>query len=213
MDIGEANAYHRLTVRAVHVAAAIASVRGTRALVERAQRFYESLEGLFEFPDSPYARIMRAASDLEIAEAGLIDPFVPEVEPRIVAFEDEPGGGAGAAAIDRVFRSLAGGRVNWTAPGVHWRVATAALPRYTNVSHLGRGSYELLRARFAVATDDPDTAALAGRQALEHFRIAGAPWWMAKAIRLLERAGAADYALVSEAFEIERQLGAVAPTA
>ena len=212
IDIGEANAYHRLTVRAVHVAAAIASVRGTRALVERAQRFYESLEGLFEFPDSPYARIMRAASDLEIAEAGLIDPFVPEIEPRIVAFEDEPGGGSWAAAIDRVFRSwLEAGELDGA--GRALAVATAALPRYTNISHLGRGSYELLRARFAAATDDPDTAALAGRQALEHFRIASAPWWMAKAIRLLERAGAADYPLVSEAFEIERQLGAVAPTA
>jgi class 3 adenylate cyclase len=212
MDVGEANAYRRLTVRTVHVMVPIAAVRGDRALIERAQRFYESLEGRFEFPDSPYSRIVRAAQDLEIAAAGLIEPFVPEVEPRIVAFEDEPGGGSWSAALDRVFRSwLEAGELDGAERAL--AAATAALPRFQNVSRLGHGSYELLRARLSAAQGDDGAAAITGRAALEHFRAAGAPWWVAKAIRLLERANSADYALVGEAFEIERHLGAIAPIA
>ena len=210
MDIGEANAYRRLTVRTVHVMVPIAAVRGDRALIERAQGFYESLVGRFEFPDSPYSRIIRAAQDLEIAAADLLEPFVPEVEPRIVAFEDEPGGGSWSAAVDRVFRSwLEAGELDGAARAL--ATMTEAVPRFKDRSQLGRGSYELLRARLAAAQGDRETAAAAGRLALEKFRQANAPWWMAKAIRLLERAGAADYGLVGQAFEIERRLGALAP--
>jgi hypothetical protein len=80
------------------------------------------------------------------------------------------------------------------------------------VSRTGLGIFELMRGRLAEAHGDRDDSAAAARSALEHFRHGPLPWWMAKAIRLLERVDAADYELVSEAFEIERSLKAIAPT-
>jgi hypothetical protein len=48
--------------------------------------------------------------------------------------------------------------------------------------------------------------------ALDHFRTSDAPWWKAKAIRLLERSGSANSQLIEEVEQIERALGAVGPT-
>jgi len=87
------------------------------------------------------------------------------------------------------------------------------MPTLPRVSSLGRGTHELLRGRLALARGEAGVASSAAGAALERFRLSAAPWWMAKAIRLLERSGAADHRLVGEAFEIERRLGAVRPTA
>ena len=81
-----------------------------------------------------------------------------------------------------------------------------------DVTHLGRGTFELMSSRVATGRSDPERAAAAATEALEHFRISDAPWWMAKAIRLLERSGAADPTLVAEVEDIERRLGTSAPT-
>jgi len=210
--VGEANAYLRLTVRTWHVLIPIAAARGDQALLERAARWYAALEGKFEFPDSPYSRVIRAAQDIELAAAGLWTPYVPEVEPRIISFADEPGGPSWTAALDRVFRA-------WIEAGDSdgadraLSAMTVALPSYPTVTSLGLGTYELMRGRLAAARDDSETAVSAGRAALEHFRGGPLPWWTAKALRLLERVGGASYDEVGEAFEIERQLGAVRPTA
>ncbi|MEP7159325.1 MAG: hypothetical protein ABI797_07840, partial [Chloroflexota bacterium] len=69
-----------------------------------------------------------------------------------------------------------------------------------------------LVARLALARADMDGAAAAATAALVHFRSSNAPWWLAKALRLLERAGAADASLLDEVADIERQLGAREPT-
>jgi len=69
-----------------------------------------------------------------------------------------------------------------------------------------------MRGRLAHARGDSSGAAAFGREALEHFRTSATPWWVAKAIRLLERNGTADPRLIDEAVDIERRLGAVAPT-
>ncbi len=211
MDAGEANAYLRLTVRTVHVMVPIASVRGERSILERAAVFYAGLVGKFEFPDSPYSRVVRPAQDLELAAAGLMPPFDLEVEPRLVAFEGEPGGASWTAALDRVFRAwLAAGEIDGAARAL--AVMGAALPKYTNVSSLGKGTVQLLRARLMEAQQQPSAAAEAAHAALAEFRVSGAPWWMAKALRVLDRIGSAEPALLSEALEIERLLGTTGPT-
>ena len=212
VDIGEANAYLRLTVRTWHVLIPIAAVRGERDVLERAARWYAELEGKFEFPDSPYSRVIRAAQDIELAAAGLWAPYVPEVEPRIISFAEEPGGPSWAAALDRVFRAWIEAR-DLDGAGRALSAMTAALPRYPTVTALGRGTYELMRGRLSSAHDERDEAVDAGRAALGMFRASNAPWWTAKALRLLERAGAASYDELGEAFEIERRLGAIGPTA
>ncbi len=212
MDLGEANAYLRLTVRTIHVMVPIAAARGDRGMLERAARFYESLVGKFEFPDSPYSRVIRTAQDVELAAAGLREPFVPEVEPRLVSFEDDPSGPSWSAALDRVFRSwIEAGEVDGATRALDGM--TAALPRFPKASALGLGTHLLMQGRLALARGERDGAEAAGRAALERFRTSNAPWWIAKAMRLLERAGAADEELVREVEEIEARLGAVGPTA
>jgi class 3 adenylate cyclase/tetratricopeptide (TPR) repeat protein len=212
MDIGEQNAYRRLTVRTVHVVVPVAAVRGDRGTLERAAAFYASLIGKFEFPDSPYSRVIRTAQDLELAAAGLVPAYVPEVEPRLVSFADDPGGGSWSAALDRVFRSwIEAGELDGAARAL--AALEEALPRYANVSSLGRGTHQLLRARLTAARGEQDQAASAGRAALDHFRQSSAPWWMAKAIRLLERSAGAGDELIGEVEQIESRLGALGPTA
>jgi class 3 adenylate cyclase/tetratricopeptide (TPR) repeat protein len=210
--LGEANAYLRMTVRTWHIMIPIAGVIGDRATLEHAARWYQSLEGKFEFPDSPYSRVIRTAQDLELAAHGLWPEFVPEVEPRIASFDDDPSGPSWSAALDRVFRSwMEAGEI----AGAQRALAAleGALARMPGVTNLGHGTGELLRGRLALARGDMHAAATAGRAALERFRVSDAPWWKAKALRLIERARAADGQMLDEVAAIERALGAVAPTA
>jgi hypothetical protein len=211
VQLGEANAYLRLTVRTLHVLIPIAAVRGRRDVLERAAAWYRGLEGKFEFPDSPYSRIIRAAQDVELAAHGLWEPYLPDVEPRIASFDD-PSGPSWSAALDRVFRGwVEAGELD--GPGRALAHMTEALPRFPKVTSLGLGTYQLMRGRLAAARGDAGETVIAGRSALDHFRLSSVPWWMAKAIRLLERVGASDAALREEVAQIERHLGAIAPTA
>ena len=57
------------------------------------------------FPDSPYARVIRPAQDLELADAGLWSRYVPPVESCIAGFATEPAGPSWCAAVDRVCRA------------------------------------------------------------------------------------------------------------
>jgi hypothetical protein len=69
-----------------------------------------------------------------------------------------------------------------------------------------------MTARVALARGDATHAITFGTAAIERFRACSAPWWIAKAIRLLQRAGAADERLIAEVERIERGLGAKGPT-
>jgi hypothetical protein len=210
VNLGEANNYRRLTVRTWHVLVPIATVRGDIALLKRASDWYAGLTG--QFPDSPYARVMRPAQNLAFADAGLLPPETLDVEPRIASYQEEPGGPSWTAAADTVFRSwIDEGNLEGAA-----RIVAAmgqALLGYSKVTSLGRGTYELLRGRLLLAQGDATGAAEAAAAALDRFRISSAPWWMAKAIRLKLRAGATDARLEEDVTEIERRLGAIAPTA
>jgi tetratricopeptide (TPR) repeat protein len=211
LDLGEANNYLRLTVRTLHVLIPIARVRGDTGLLQRAGSWYGSLEGKFEFPDSPYARIVRAAQDLDLGDYGPTPAYVPDVSSRIASFEDS-GNPSWSAALDRVFRSwMENGDIDGAQPALD--KLDQALASTRDLTSLASGTQQLLHARIALARGDRGSAAVAGRTALEHFRISHAPWWMAKAIRLLERAEAADTALLDEVAQIEEDLGASGPTA
>jgi hypothetical protein len=89
---------------------------------------------------------------------------------------------------------------------------TAAQPRYPRASTLGRGTYQLLGGRLALAQGRQQDALAAAAEALALYRTSNAPWWMAKAIRLAQRAGNDNSTLEREVSEIERRLGAVGPT-
>jgi hypothetical protein len=211
VDMGEANAYLRLTVRTLHVLIPIASVRGERSVLERAASWYRSLEGKFEFPDSPYARIIREAQNLELAAHGLWQAEVPEVEPRIASFEGASGP-SWSAALDRVLRAwVEAGQLDGAERALERLAATLASAAQTTSLELG--THDLMRARLTLAKGEMARAAELATAALARFRSSEAPWWIAKALRLLERAGGADERLVAEAQRIEAALKATAPTA
>src|SRR4029079_2302992 len=92
-----------------------------------------------------------------------------DVEPRIVSFEDEPGNPSWTSAADMVFRTwLETGEVDGAARV--FAAMTAAQPRYKNTSALGRGTYQLLRGRLAMAQGDDEQARAAATEALGLFR-------------------------------------------
>src|SRR5205823_4979896 len=68
---------------------------------------------------------------------------------------------------------------------------------------LARGVEALLRARLLLAREDVGGATVEANRAVAALR---APWWRAKAIRLLEQAGAASPSVVEEAERIEARL-------
>ena len=211
MDLGESNAYFRVTVRTIHVFVPMAAARGDMGILDRVARWYSSLDGRFEFPDSPYSRVVRPAQDLELAAAGLAAGYVPDVESRLASFGDDPSGPSWSSALDRVLRA-------WIEAGDldgadHALDATEAyIDGHSTVSNLGLGTYNLMRGRVALARGDHAAAVTAGSDALTHFRISNAPWWKAKAFRLIERAGAADPVMVAKAEQIEHSLGSNGPT-
>ena len=79
----------------------IALVRSDHQLLRRASDWYDALTG--QFPDSPYARVMRPAQDLAFAAAGIKPAQTLEVEPRIASYQEEPTGPSWTAAADAVF--------------------------------------------------------------------------------------------------------------
>ena len=209
--LAEANAYLRLAVRTWHVLIPIAGVQGDRATLEHASRWYKSLDGKFEFPDSPYSRVIRTAQDVEMAASGLWPAYVPQVELLVASFGEDPTGPSWTAALDRVFRAwLEAGEVDGAAQAL--AALDDGVARLPDVSRLAFGTQQLLHGRLSLARGDRPAAAAEGQAALDHFRASNAPWWMAKAIRLVERAAAADSGLISEVVQIERRLGAVEPT-
>lgn len=208
IDLGERNAYRRATVRTWHVVIPIAAARGKRQLLERAARWYVTLDASAAStggqPDSPYGRIVRPAMDLTLARAGLWQPYVPAVEPRIAAFVGPHGMPSWLHALEMVFESwLEAGLVDG---------AAEALAGYDEgaeaMSSLARGVGALLRGKLAVSRRSPPAeVAQHGREALVAFRAANAPWWIAKALGVLASVGDATPGEAAERGTVLRKLG------
>jgi hypothetical protein len=204
VDLAEANAYRRLGVRTYFVLIVIAAMRGDIALGERCRRFNDALEG--PKPDSPYARVMLAGQDLLLADLGLREPFVPEVEPRVVAYKDTPMGMASfLVATERIVQAWLEHDLNGAQRIMPVIAEAAAMQGSTG---LAGATGEVLQARFLAAVGaDPGEVEASARSALARSRAANAPWWAAKSIRALEAVGRAEPALQVEAAAIEAALG------
>jgi tetratricopeptide (TPR) repeat protein len=204
LDLGERNSYDRAVVRTLHVLLPIATARADQGLIERAFRWHEARKGTF--PDSPYARIMEAAIELHCSAAGLQPRPVPSVAPRLASFGGEPGGPSWLAALETVLeRWLEAGDL----PSADEAVSRmeAGVRNAPTTSALGRGTTAYLRARvLAAGSASPADVASVARQSLEHFRVARAPWWIAKSLRQLRGIGVATAAEQEELAEIVRRL-------
>ena len=82
LDIGVLNGYDRAVVRTWSAVLPIASARNDERLLDESHAW---LTERFREPESPspYALIVGAARQLEIASRGLREPFVPDVEERL----------------------------------------------------------------------------------------------------------------------------------
>jgi hypothetical protein len=202
VDLGEANAYHRATVRTWHVLVPMAAARGNTQLLRRAARWYHDHEGIF--PDSPYGRLMRRAIDLILADAGIVQSATHDLASLLHSFDQELDN---ASTLEAVWVTIDA----WVRAGDRVAAATA-------VEHVVRGverpeSSLFIRGAAAVmlggvATSDGDPMALGHiRDGIAHLRAVGARWWLRRALRMLAAAGAASTGESEEAAAIEASLG------
>jgi len=202
LAIADRYAYRRAAVRTYHLLVPIAAARSDWGPAARVKAFYRHLGGAF--PDSPYARIVRPAMDLWISAAGLAPPFVPEVAPRLQSFEGPQSGPSWLLAVERVFATwLEAGELEGANQAVTRMAAQAFVLETTE---LGRGTIDLLAGRLALAQGSRDVAAEQARAAIARFRAVGARWWIAKALRDLERAGTSTEDERGELQRLEREL-------
>ncbi len=202
IEVGEARDFHRVVVRSWFVLLPIAAARGDAELVRRAYPRFEARRG--REPDSPYARIVTTAVHLRFAAFGLEPPFVPGLEERTAGLDMDHAGPSWIAGLEAVVESwLDAGELDAVSEALDRIAASLARSRG---SALARGVEPLLRARLSLRRDAPADAERLARACLRDLPPHAA-WWRAKAIRALERAGAADAALIAGAAAIERRLG------
>jgi len=202
LELAERNAYHRAAARTWSVLAPMALARGRRDVLERAAAWFDRYRGIF--PPSPYAKLMVGAMDLRFAAAGVRPPDESAGAGAAAAWDEWQGGGSVWDAAE----TLAEG---WIARGEldDVRALLAAMARWHDhplTGDLGRGTHALIEALLHLAEWRVEPAASTARRAAEAFRRCSAPWWLAKAIRVLEATGAATPELAAEAAEIERSL-------
>jgi hypothetical protein len=197
LEIGIANGYDRPVVRTWSTVLPVASARGDVGLLDEG---YVWLTTRFREPEnpSPYARIVIAARQLEIAHRGMREPFVPDVEEQLASFELRSAAPSWLAALEIVVDAwLAAGELGGAKQALERMEGSAMRP---GAATLGRAAYRLFRGRLLVAQGaDPGAEA---ERALAGFRKAQAPWWCAKVLRLLGTPEA-----LAEAVMLERRLG------
>jgi class 3 adenylate cyclase/tetratricopeptide (TPR) repeat protein len=202
--LGEANGYHRATLRTWSALLPIAVARHDAVLAGEADRWMER----FEPPARPshYALVLIAARDLCRARFGLVAPFTPDIDERLPAYELAYSLNSWYEALDTVLCAwLDAGLVD----GAQEAAARARRTYETDPesSAVGRAVGALLVARTAAAAGRHDGSARDARAAAEGFADARVPWWRLKALRLLEAVGAASPADVAEAEALAARLG------
>ncbi len=203
IELGERNGYHRPVVRNWFVLLPIAQARGMADLLQRGFQWFQE-----RMPPATasWQLMMVAGAHLRFADGGLEPPFVPDPGPRLPAFSELQARPGWFATAERVATSwLEDGRLDAVRAALDAMAATPRLPS------LGLGIERHLRSRLLAAEGHPPQSTAAAREALGAFRVSSAPWWMAKAIRHLERAGDASPEELTEAARIERELGLAGP--
>jgi hypothetical protein len=124
-----------------------------------------------------------------------MEPFVPDVEPRLASFDLDHAGASWIAAVDTVVEA-------WIAAGL-LAEAGAALDRMRasierHPMPLADGAEAILRGRLALAHGDREAASEHAAKALEALGPTRL-WWRARALRMLGRQ--------AEAVALETRLG------
>jgi hypothetical protein len=204
IGLAEAYAYTRVAVRTWFALAPIAAARADRPTLERAARYFS--DHAADFPDSPYGRLMHGGMDVILQQAGLVPEATISFEHLRDSFEQDIDG---ATATEAVWRILA----SWTEAG-RWGDVDAAVERIRDgfpgfpTTDLARGAIDIVEGSLRLRRSEGDAVG-ALRSGLELVRAMRATWWVRRALRLLEIAGAATAAELAEARTIEDRLGVV----
>jgi class 3 adenylate cyclase len=205
--VAEERGFSRVIVRTWFVLLPIVHARGSDDLARRARPCFPPF-GSAGPSDSTYARMMVTAVQLRLAAFGLEPSFTPELDWILPSFDLDHGGPSWLAGVETVVES-------WLGVGAH-ESAEIALDRMRArigsepSRRLGPAVESLLRARLRCAQGRHTDAAGEARHALDLLGD-GAPWWRAKAIRVLQDAGAADERLLVLAASLESALGIARP--
>jgi class 3 adenylate cyclase/tetratricopeptide (TPR) repeat protein len=205
LDMADANAYHRVQVRTWFALSPIALATGRRDLLERAAVWFERHEAIF--PHSPFGNVMHAAVDHRLRAAGLIPTFALDPEDVLPAWEETQGLPSWTAAVETIVEG-------WLQEGSTQAVRrvlerVAAWHDHPMTEALGRGSEALLRAWLLMAEGDKSGSATEAADALRELRRCRSPWWIVKALRALDEAGAASAEDMVEAAALEGSLNLV----
>jgi class 3 adenylate cyclase/tetratricopeptide (TPR) repeat protein len=204
IEVGEAHGYHRVVVRSWFVLLPVARAQGREDLIRRAFPRFEMRARIGHEADSYYARIVATATHLHFAAFGLKPPFVPDVEERLPCFDLDHSTPSWVAGIETVVGAwLDADELDAAQRALDRMRARLARGRTT---HLAQATEALLRARLLLARSE-EAGAVAEAKRVLAGTTASAPWWRAKAIRVLEQAGTAGGLLVDEAKAIEARLG------
>jgi class 3 adenylate cyclase/tetratricopeptide (TPR) repeat protein len=206
IDLAERHAYHRAEVRTWFVLTPMALARARHDVLEHADRWFAEHQSIF--PPSPYGKFMHGAVDLRLTASGLRSRTGPVLDDVIAVWDETQGWGAVWDAAETIADAwLHRGELDWVRA---WLDAMARWHDHPLTTDLGRGSHGLIAARLHLAEGRSEEARTTARGALDAFRRCRAPWWVWKAIRVLEAADAAAPLERKEARRIEAQLGIVA---
>jgi hypothetical protein len=212
VELGERHGYDRISVRSRTALLPAASLRGRTDALEHASRWFGERTG--RLPDSPYGRTLYAATALHRAAGDVGAATVPELEHVRPAFRIwlDTGGYAWVAATDVIVDTwFAAGRLEWIDTLLAEAAAAPLSP--DSPSPTTGAAFELVRARRDLAVGGGAlTAADRVREQLAILRRIDVPFWIARAIRVLEQSGAATDADIAERAAIETRLGVVRPT-
>ena len=204
-DLGEARSFHRVAVRTLSALLPMASLRERVDVVARAHAWYERAARR-SLPDSPYGRVLHAAAATWFAASGLVSPALPDPSHLRDGLRLEPSGPAWLACVAAILGAWrSADRIDDcrdALEGIRDAQRRAASP-----STLADGAIGVEAAATEAAGGDPAAAAALARAALGPLREIEAPWWIARALRILERDDAATDVERSEAAEIEHRLG------
>ncbi len=208
-ELGEARSFHRVAVRTLSALLPMASLRGRHDVVTRAHDWYD-LAARRSLPDSPYGRVLHAAAATWFATAGLIPPQLPDPRHLEDGLRLEPSGPAWLSCLATILGAWrTAGRIDLCRDALASIVEAqrqAVLP-----STLADGAIGVERAMAEAAGGDPAAVVRLARSALVPLREVGAAWWIARALRTLERVDAATNDEQREAAAIERRLGLGGP--
>ncbi len=167
LEIAEANAYTRAAIRTWYAVVPIADERGDEELLRAAHAFAEGARAFFPEVPAPWARVMSTATDLRFEAAGLERTvrYAPDDDAALPAFDTWSFLPSFLEAADVLLAS-------WEPTRAQEAIDRA---RRCDLPRIADGVFGYFAARLGTAPVE---------EAVEKLRVAEAPVWLERALRL-----------------------------